>query len=309
MKIGFQLWGQFVNWPDLLAAAQTVERLGFDSLWSNDHFYPAAGGPDGPVLEGWMTLAAWAAATERIPLGCLVSGAGYRNPGLLVKMATTLDHVSGGRAILGLGAGWHEREHRAFGFRLPSVGQRLVRLDEAAAIVRGLLDGETLTFAGSWYHTDAARNDPAPLQARLPLLIGGSGERKTLRTVARFADAWNGEGDADTIRHKSSVLDEHCRAAGRDPSRIRRTVGLPPPSIRADREEALESLVAILRRHRFSAEEARQVAATAPCVGTPETAQAVIEGYAAIGIDELVFDLPAPFDLRTLESLARLRRG
>lgn len=314
LRVGFQVWGQQVTWPELMAAGQAIEALGFDSLFSNDHFYPVVGGPDGPVtgqdgpiFEGWMILAGFVAATERIRLGCLVSGTGYRNPCLLVKMATALDHASGGRLSLGLGAGWHEREHLAFGYGYPTLGERIGRLEEAAAIVRGLLDGEEVTFAGRWYATDRARNDPPPRQARLPLLVGGSGEKRTLRIVARFADAWNGEGDPEMIRHKSAVLDEHCRAVGRDPAAIRRTVGLAPPLIRGSRDAARAALAAILERHGLTAEQAAR-AADSPLAGTADEVAALLAAYRDAGAEEVIFDWPSPFDSETLERLAEVRR-
>src|SRR5262245_25784964 len=140
MRIGFQVWGQFAGWDELMAAGERIDQLGFDSLWSNDHLMPATvDGASGPVFDGWMTLAAWAERTRHVTLGCLVSSVSYRSPTIVVKMATALDHASGGRAVLGIGAGWHATEHRAFGFELPSVGERLDRLEEAAAICRQML--------------------------------------------------------------------------------------------------------------------------------------------------------------------------
>lgn len=193
-RIGFQVWGQFTDWPALTATARDTERLRFDSVWSNDHSFPAAGstaaaseGLDGPFLEGWMTAAGFAMVTSRIAVGVLVSGAGYRNPALVVKMATALDHLSSGRAALGIGAGWHERDHRAFAFELRSVRERLDRLDERSVAIRGLLDGREIASHGTWVTLDRARNAPPPV-GTLPLLIGGSGERRTLRIVARDAD-------------------------------------------------------------------------------------------------------------------------
>ena len=181
-RVGFQVWGQFTTWPELAATARDIERLGFDSLWANDHLFPAAGaaaaspeGIAGPFLEGWMTAAGFALVTSRIPVGVLVSGAGYRNAGLLVKQATALDHLSGGRALLGLGAGWHQRDHSAFGFDLPPVRERLDRLDEQSAAVRALLDAAgPVTTDGTWVRMDRAVNDPPPV-GRLPLMIGGRG--------------------------------------------------------------------------------------------------------------------------------------
>ena len=225
------------------------------SVWSNDHFFAAAGpvaatpeGLDGPFLEGWMTAAGFAMVTSQVDVGVLVSGAGYRNPALVVKMATALDHLSAGRAVLGIGAGWHRRDHAAFGFALPSVRERLDRLDEQSAAIRGLLDGREVTTSGAWVTLDRARNAPPPV-GPLPLLIGGSGERRTLRIVARDADVWNGEGDPDTWVRRSGILDAHCSAIGRDPRAIRRTVGLPPLHLRATREEAKASLAEVMARN------------------------------------------------------------
>jgi len=311
IRVGFQVWGQFVSWPELMAQAHEIERLGFASLWSNDHFMPAAGaraaspeGLGGPFFEGWMTLAGFAAATTRIPLGVLVSGAGYRNPVLLVKQATALDHLSGGRVTLGLGAGWHEREHRAFGFDYPSLGERIDRLDEQATVVRGLLDGEAVTFAGRWARTDRARNDPPPLQPRLPLLIGGSGEKRTLRIVARCADAWNGEGDPATYARRNAVLDERCAEIGRDPAAIRRTVGVPPACIRDTRAAAVAALATTLERNGLEPDEARAFADASPLVGDEATVLAALAAWREAGAEEAIADWPAPFDGETLERLA-----
>jgi hypothetical protein len=152
------------GWDELMAAGERIEALGFASLFANDHLMPILGDADGPVLgaegpvfEGWMTLGAWAARTSRVPLGVLVCGVGYRNVGLTVKMATALDHASAGRAILGIGAGWHEPEHRAFGYDALSLGDRISRLDEASLLARGLLDGDAVTLAGRWVRAEAAR--------------------------------------------------------------------------------------------------------------------------------------------------------
>ncbi len=310
LRVGFQVWGQATTWADLMAEAATIERLGFSSLWTNDHFWPAAGaaastaeGIPGGFFEGWLTLAGFAHATERIPLGVLVSGAGYRNPGLLVKQATALDHLCGGRLTLGLGAGWHEREHRAFGFGYPSLGDRISRLEEQATVIRGLLDGETVTYDGVWVQMTAARNEPPP-RGDLPFLIGGSGERRTLRIVARFADGWNGEGDPATWRHKSAVLDEHCAQVGRDPAAIRRTVGLPPACIRDTRQEALAALSAALVNNGLPVAEARTIAEASPLVGDEGTVLAALAAWGDAGADEAIVDWPAPFDHQTLDRLA-----
>jgi alkanesulfonate monooxygenase SsuD/methylene tetrahydromethanopterin reductase-like flavin-dependent oxidoreductase (luciferase family) len=299
------------SWDELMAAGERIEALGFASLFANDHLMPILGDADGPVLgaegpvfEGWMTLGAWAARTSRVPLGVLVCGVGYRNVGLTVKMATALDHASGGRAILGLGAGWHEPEHRAFGYDVVSLGDRISRLDEASLLARGMLDGDAVTLDGRWVRAEAARNDPAPVQAHMPLLIGGSGEKRTLRIVARDADIWNGEGDPQTYAHKSAVLDEYCAAIGRDPRSIRRTVGIQPICIRSSRSEAVDALAAILARQGGGAADARAWAASSPLADTEETVIGFLRGWHEAGAEEVVVDLPIPIDDETIERLA-----
>jgi F420-dependent oxidoreductase-like protein len=312
IRIGFQVWSQFCQWDELMAAGVAIEQAGFHSLWANDHFVPAVGGkrgagdlPRGPVFEGWIVLAGWATRTRRVELGSLVSGVGYRNPALLVKMATALDHLSGGRANLGLGAGWLEVEHRAFGFAFPSLRERLDRLEEAAAICRGLLDGESVTFDGRWYRAAGAVNDPPPRRGRLPLVVGGSGERRTLAIVARYADVWSADGgDPETLAHKGRALDAHCRRAGRDPATVRRTCGQPPVLIRRSRQRAVAELAAIYRHHGVNRQEATELASRSPFASTVDVVAGRLWDLARVGMEEVVFDWPAPFDQATLDALA-----
>ena len=312
LRIGFQVWGQYVGWPEIMAIGAEIDAMGFDELWSNDHFTPLASGTDGadgglvgPVFEGWSILFGWAGITQRARMGCLVSGAGYRNPALLVKMATALDHATGGRAALGLGGGWFGPEHHAFGWDFPPLGQRIDRFAEAAHICRGLLDGEAVTIDGAWFTTSEARNEPPPLQARLPLVIGGSGEKRTLRIVAETADIWNADGDTPpSLARRSAILDDHCAAVGRDPTTIERTVGLPPPLIRRTRDEAVDGLVAILERHAVDRAAARRAAESSPFAAPVEVVIAELRGYRDAGASAVMFDLPAPYDTATIEALA-----
>ncbi len=313
IRIAFQVWGQAATWDQLMATARRIESLGFSSLFANDHLMPILGDADGPVVgtagstfEGWMTLAGFAAVTEHIPLGMMVSGVGYRNVGLTVKMATALDHVSGGRAMLGLGAGWHEPEHRAFGYDMLTLGDRISRLDEASRVARGLLDGETVSFDGAWISADRMRNDPPPVQPRMPLLIGGSGERRTLKIVARDADIWNGEGDPATYAHKNAILDAHCAAIGRDPATIRRTVGIPPICIRGSRAAAVEALAAILAQQGGDPATARTWAESSSLADTADAVSRQLRAWRAAGAEEVVADLPTPLDDETLECLATM---
>ena len=309
--IGLQVWASHTSWADLMAAGRAIDALGFETLWSNDHFVPALGDEaivgriDGPIFEGWSILMGWAAVTSRIRLGCLVSGAGYRNPALLVRMATALDHASEGRALLGLGAGWHEREHRMFGFPFPSLRERLDRLDEAATITRGLLDGERVTLVGRWYAVEGVVNDPLPVQANLPLVIGGSGARRTLRIVAQTADWWNGDGnDPAAFARLSGILDDHCRDVGRDPATIRRTVGQPPVMIRPTIREARHDLAAVLVRHGMAPPVARETADANPYAGPVSAIRDRLAAIAEAGATLAVFDWMAPFDRATLEALS-----
>jgi alkanesulfonate monooxygenase SsuD/methylene tetrahydromethanopterin reductase-like flavin-dependent oxidoreductase (luciferase family) len=312
LRIGFQVWGQYVSWAELVAIGAEIDRLGFDELWSNDHFLPLAAGTDGadgglegPVFEGWSILFGWAGVTSRARMGCLVSGAAYRNPVLLVKMATALDHASGGRAVLGLGGGWFEPEHRAFGWEFPPLGQRIDRFAEAARICRGLLDGASVSVAGEWFTTDGARNDPPPVQARLPLVIGGSGEKRTLRIVAETADIWNADGGSpEEFARRNAILDEHCRTVGRDPASIERTVGLPPLLIRETRDEAVEALAEILEPHATDIGAARRAAEASPFAATADHVADLLRRYRDAGASAVMFDLPAPFDQSSLEALA-----
>ena len=314
LQIGFQVWAQNVSWPDLMAAASDIEARGFDSLWSNDHFFPIAGyqlevnkSLEGPIFEAWMTLAGFVARTRRIRVGCMVSAAGYRNPGLLVKMASTLDHAAGGRLVLGIGGGWYDRDHVGFGYDYPPVAGRLDRMEETVLAVRRLLDGETVTMEGRWVRLVSARNDPAPPQDRLPLLVGGSGERRTLPVVARYADWWNGEGTPDEIARKNALVDRLCIAAGRRPDEVFRTVGLPPPLVRESRTEAEEVLADTLVRHGMPPGEARRSVAGSEMVGSIGRVAEALARYSDAGAAQVMFDWPAPFDGETLDALAALR--
>jgi len=314
IRVGFQVWGQHATWSELMATARAIERLGFDSLWANDHLFPAAGpdagrpdAPIGPTFEAWAMLAGFAAVTTRIPLGVLVSAAAYRNIGVVVKHATGLDHLSSGRVTLGLGAGWHERDHRAFGLGLLPLGDRITRFEEQALTARRLLDGEEVTFEGRFVRMERAVNLPPPV-GRMPLLIGGSGERRTLRIVARYADVWNGEGDPATVARRNTILDEHCRAIGRDPIAVRRTVGIPPIAIRASRDMALDALTDRLVRSGLAPADARETARMSALADTAPAVMDRLDAWRRAGAEEVIVDWPGTPDGETLERLAEARQ-
>ena len=206
--------------------AVTAEGSGFDSLWVMDHFYQigSVGPRTDPMLEAYTLLGAIAARTRTASLGTMVTGVTYRNPALLAKTVTTLDIVSGGRAILGIGAAWNHDEHTGYGFSFPPVGERMGRLEEALQICRAMFTEEAPSFSGRYYTLSEALNHPRPLRSGgIPILVGGSGERRTLALVAKYADACNLFGDVATIRHKLEVLTRHCEALGRDPAEITKT--------------------------------------------------------------------------------------
>ena len=195
--------------------AVTAEEAGFDSFWVMDHYHQIANvGPvTDPMLEAYTLLGGVAARTSRIQLGAMVTGVTYRNPAFLAKVVTTLDVVSSGRAILGIGAAWNEEESRAYGYAWPPVAERFARLEDALRICRSMFTQPESTLQGTIHHVEGALNFPQPVRpGGPPILVGGGGEQKTLRLTARYADMWNGFGDLDTIRHKLGVLAEHCEA-------------------------------------------------------------------------------------------------
>ncbi|HEX5588707.1 MAG TPA: TIGR03560 family F420-dependent LLM class oxidoreductase [Candidatus Limnocylindrales bacterium] len=308
MRIGAALWIQRTTWPAVRDAALTAEAAGFDSVWLDDHLLNDEGDPLAPKLEGWTALAALAAVTSRVTLGHLVAANTFRNPGLVAKQATTIDHVSGGRFVLGLGGGWFEREHDAFGIDFgATVGERLDRLDEAAGLIRRLLDGETVTHEGRHYRMHDAVCEPRPLQPHLPILIGGSGRTKTLRTAARYADLWNGYGLPDRIAEVSGWLRERCDEIGRPFEAIRRTVAMDIV-VRDTVDAARAAYREIATRHGIPVEpDPADGEPGLDAGGPPGSIAELLRGHAAIGVDEVMWILRDPFDLETVRRLPEVR--
>jgi len=270
MRFGF--WPGSTNpWEDTLGLCRHAEANGWDGVWYADHFMPNAEDVSGPNNECFTTLAALAAAVPRVRLGSLVAGNTYRHPAVLAKMAAGIDNISGGRMVLGLGAGWQENEHAAYGIPFYTVGGRLRRLEEACQIVRGLFDHQRLTFEGRYYKLDGAPLEPKPLQHPLPLLVGGGGEQVTLRIAARYANEWNVWGTPALLRQKMAILDRYCEEIGRDPREIKRSaVAL---LVLSDDETIVE-------RTRASG---RPVIA-----GTVANVQDTLGEYVAAGVDEVI---------------------
>jgi len=229
VKFGVQASQGNTTWPELLDLWRELDQDSeFDYLWLVDHFVPGQGtamGADGPHLEGWTALAALAQATERVRIGPLVTGNTYRHPAVLAKMATTVDHISNGRLEFGLGAAWHQYEHEAFGIPFHTVRERLKRLEEATHLIKLLWTEARPKFEGKYYQLrEPPYNPPNVQQPHPPVVIGGGGEKRTLRTVARYADACNVSGTPEEVQHKFEVLEQHCRDIGRDTATIRRTI-------------------------------------------------------------------------------------
>ena len=300
VRLGVLLWSQATDWPDFERGAVRIDELGYDSLWTWDHLYAIFGDPYQPIFEGYTTLAAWAKVTRRARLGLLVGANTFRNPALVAKTITTIDHLSGGRAVCGLGGAWMEPEHTAHGIEFGSgFGERLTWMDEAVAAIRGLLDGETVTSPpGGRYRFSELRQAPTPLQRHLPIMIGGSGEKKTLRTVATYADQWNAMGSVEKLRRKVDVLREHCAAVGRDPAEIEFTAGCKPliRDTEAAARRVWEAQLAHNRTPIASVEHDDTF-----WIGTAEqVAERMIERR-DLGFRTFLAELAAPYDDETLE--------
>jgi alkanesulfonate monooxygenase SsuD/methylene tetrahydromethanopterin reductase-like flavin-dependent oxidoreductase (luciferase family) len=299
IKLGANSWNQYADWTSLREAGIRADRLGYDSIWTWDHLYPIVGSHEGPIFEGWLTLAAWAERTERATIGLMVGANTFRNPALVAKMATTLDHISGGRAVLGIGGAWFETEHRAYGLEFGgSPGERLRWLEEAVQIMRGMLRGERPS-GDRFYSAADIRNDPPPVQERLPILIGGGGERKTLRIVARYADACNVGGGFENVRRKDEILRRHCDEVGRDESEIERTAGMGMCIIRDDPAEAKRVANSIFE-HNGNAEPWRN-----QLIGTAEQVANTMRPYLDIGFRHFIIGFPSPYDEESAERLIR----
>jgi F420-dependent oxidoreductase-like protein len=270
---------------EVVAKATAAEETGFDSVWVMDHFYqlPPMGGPSQPMLDSYTLLGALAARTEKVRLGTMVTGVTYRNPAHLAKIVTTLDVISAGRAILGIGAAWYDVEHEGLGFDFPLAGERLDRLEEALQICRAMFTEDAPSFDGTHYRIRDARNIPRPVQPGGPtILVGGGGERRTLRLVAQYADMCNFFGDASTVAHKVDVLRGHCKDVGRDPSEV--TVSrLSTLILTGDADETAATNDFL-----------RQVGADpgGADVGTADEIVARVEELAAAGVEYFVFNIP-----------------
>jgi F420-dependent oxidoreductase-like protein len=297
------------NYPDtgpeqlfdkLVEIAQTAEASGFSSVSLMDHFHqiPVVGPPTNWMCEGPTMLAGLAARTQKLTLGLLVGGVTYRNPAHHAKITTTLDIISGGRAWQGIGAAWFEDEHRAYGFQFPPLAERFERLEEALQIMRAMFTKGSATFHGRHYDVDGALNSPRPLRGDIPIVIGGSGERKTLRLVAQYADGCNLFGDVERTRHLLGVLEAHCDRVGRDPAEITKT-RMGTIAIGETHEQAL----AKIQRMREAGWPEERLAMTT--VGDPDKIAEHAQAFAEIGIEGMTFSMPDVHDVAAIELAGR----
>ena len=304
IRLGYQI--PFFNFPEatpsnvfenVAAQAVAAEKSGFDTVLVMDHFYqlPGLGQPDDYMLECYSLLAALAARTEKIELSSLVTGNTYRNPTLLAKTITTLDVISKGRAVLGIGAGWFQLEHDALGFEFGTFTERFEKLEEALQIIIPKINGEKPSFEGKHYWVKEAINEPPPVR-KIPIMIGGSGEKKTLRMVAQYADESNLVCMPDEIPRKLEVLDEHCSNLGRDRSEISvswlGTLGIAPSQEEA--EKARNEFFAARGLEWDSLDEEFQKALTARIImGGPDEVCEQVQSLIDMGLDGLTVNMPA----------------
>ena len=296
IRFGIHAGPQNATFDQLLELWQRSEALDYDWVSVFDHFMPIFGpDPDGPCFEGVTLMAALAAHTSKIRVGMLVTGVTYRHPAVAANMAATIDHISGGRAEYGVGAAWFEKEHDQYGIPFPRIGVRMDMLDEACHVIRGLWTEERFSFEGKHFRLTDAQMEPKPLQEHMPLVIGGSGEKRTLKIVAEHGDVWNTfHGDLDLFQHKLDVLSQHCADVGRDPADIRKSV----------------TFRAILAEDEAELEEKRAAIASRPAgrltffVGTPEECVEELKPYAEVGAGDFLLGASAPYDWQSIELVA-----
>lgn len=305
--LGLDVLTYGASWADALAVAQRADSLGYDQLFTADHLYATGGDPSQPFFEGWTTLAAWSQATTRVDLGLLVGANTFRNPGVVAKMAVTIDHASGGRAILGLGAAWEEGEQRAHGIEVGrSLGQRLEWLDESLSLIRRVLAGETVTSANDdHYRFDGVRHQPLPLRRPMPVIVGAIGEQRGLRIVAKHATLWQLWGEQDSteeFQRLHGVLRRHCREVGRDDAEVAPVIGAKV-IIRRSRAQAEIAFDRQLEVQPWRGEVLDHVR-RAVWTTTADQATRAIERYLAAGARGFIAQVYPPYDHETIETLA-----
>jgi alkanesulfonate monooxygenase SsuD/methylene tetrahydromethanopterin reductase-like flavin-dependent oxidoreductase (luciferase family) len=303
IRFGVQFLPQDVSWAEWRDAWVRADELGFDSLWSYDHVHAPRGAPLRPCFEGWIGMAALAALTRRAQIGMLVSAVLFRNPALLVKMATTVDHITGGKSILGLGAGWHANEHQAYGWGFPPAGERVSRLAEALEVTHALWDGvpdRPASFAGTYYRLEGAYCNPPPIrQPHPPIMVAGGGPR-IVRLVARHADMWDCWPPLSDVRARYELLRSECDRIGRPADQVVRSVSVDF-LYEADPRRLPERVEALIRQQDRDPSVLR---ARLLSGGSPEMIEQ-IRTYVDAGVQQLILHVGSPHDLEGVERFAR----
>ena len=301
VRFGIQTPNQNTSWEEILATWKEAEALGFDSAWVYDHFMPIFGDQDGPCLEGWTLLSALAAQTSRLRIGVLVTGNTYRNPALLAKMATTVDQVSGGRLILGIGAGWFARDHEAYGFDYGTPHDRARRLAEGLQVITKLWSEDHPSFTGRYYRLDRAPFAPRNVQKpHPPIVIGGQGKQWIIPLVARYGDGWNAAVGVspDGIRERRALIEAECRRIGRAPCPS--AVSILVPLVAITDVPLAGPVVRLGARAVVKREVAQAILADSPAAIRDR-----IRGYADAGVSEVILSLRPPFDRGLLRRFAQ----
>jgi F420-dependent oxidoreductase-like protein len=304
IRFGVQTAPQQISWAELRETWQEVETLGFDTLWINDHLLPSVGPSDASNLEGWTMLGAVAALTAHVRIGVMVTSNTFRHPAVLAKMATTVDHISGGRLILGIGSGYFAQEHQVYGIPLDTPSRRARQLAEALQVIRKLWTEEDASFAGTYYRLVNAPFAPKPLQKPYPpIMIGGTGEKLILPLVAKYADLWNAGGlGIDALARKIAILEEHCGRIGRNGSDIEKTY-LTPLYLRSNGAEAERLLTQIPQVQTLTVEHMRAII----LAGDVAAVQRQVQAYLDVGITHIIIALRRPgfYDREGLRLFAR----
>jgi F420-dependent oxidoreductase-like protein len=300
LRFGVQTAPHNTTWADLRAVWKVIDEAGYDTAWLFDHFYPILSDPAGPCFEGWTALTALAAETKHVEAGVLVTGNTYRHPAVLAKMGATLDQIIGGRLIMGIGAAWFEMEHNAYGIPFYTTGERIRRLDEAVAIIKNMWTAEKTTMQGRYYQVSEARCEPKSVRKpHPPFMIGGAGEKLTLRVVAKHADIWNTFGSASVFRSKLAVLQEHCRSVGRNIDEIEISwAGIAAVCDSAAEREAL--LAPLAKAWNQSIEQM----AEASLVGSKDEVFRQLEEFQKAGVTHFIMLMPPPFKHDQLRGFA-----
>ena len=291
----FSLWPAATrNWQEVLEGAEYAERTGWHGVWIMDHFMPNSDTIDDPVNECLALIAAIAARTERVRVGSMVLGNTYRHPAVVANAAATIDQMSNGRFVLGIGAGWQVNEHEVYGIELPPLRERMARFEEACQVIKGLITQDRTTFDGTYYQLTGAPLEPKP--ANLPILIGAAGEKVALGIVAKHADEWNHWGRPELAAHKGEVFARHCERIGRDPKSVRRSAQTFLEIVVPGDTEAIE------RKEQLEGRRAHVI------MGSAQEVLDVVAQYPAAGIDEvLVPDSQLGSGSRRFDALERLR--